>query len=154
NDLMRIVGLGRRKPTPESLKYGGFNRRMIAATIDSIAIVILSPLLESIFTNMYGPIPLDLMALQDQLNAQPTPEAAGKLYIHALVSSGFITRWIYNVFFQFGILALLTALCWVRWSASPGKMIMRLKIVDATTEQKMRMWQIIVRTLGYFISGA
>jgi hypothetical protein len=153
NDLMRIVGLGVKKRTADDLKYGRFNRRMIAATIDSIALIALSPFLEMMFSQFYGPMPVDFMALQEQVNMQTTKEAAAKLYLTTLHESGFFRRWAANVMFQFGVLAVLTALCWWKWSSSPGKMIMRLKIVDAKTEQPIKGWQIVMRVFGYFISG-
>jgi uncharacterized RDD family membrane protein YckC len=56
--------------------------------------------------------------------------------------------------FQFGFMASLAALCWMRWSATPGKMIMRLKVVDAKTEQPISVIQCILRAMAYFVSGS
>lgn len=151
-DLFRIVGLGRR-PKPEDLKYGRFNRRMMAATIDSLALIMALPLLEPLFRIFFGDSPVNMQELYAQVQIQPTPEEAGRLYWGTLIESGYLRYWAANTLFQFGFLAFLSFLCWLRWSATPGKMIMRLKIVDAKTEGKPSVLQFIVRALGYFISG-
>ena len=153
SDLMRIAGLGRRKKKPEDKKYGRFNRRMMAATIDSLALVAMAPLLDPIFAHFYGPALVDLQQLQAQAQMQPTPEEAAQLYWGTLYATGFFRRYFTNTAFQFGVLALIAAFCWFKWSATPGKMIMRLKIVDAKTELPISWLQCILRALGYFISG-
>lgn len=152
-DLFRIVGLGVRKKNPEDLKYGRFNRRMMAATIDSFVLVVALPVIDPIFRFFYGAPPVDLHELQQQARLQATPEAAAQLYWGSLYSSGYLHYWSASTAFQFAFLALFAALCWMRWSATPGKMIMRLKVVDAKTEGKISFLQCIVRALAYFVSG-
>jgi len=43
---------------------------------------------------------------------------------------------------------------WVRFLATPGKMLLGLQIVDAKTMSALTVWQSIGRTLGYFLSTA
>lgn len=38
---------------------------------------------------------------------------------------------------------------WIYWSATPGKMIMHMKIVDENTLQQPTKWQLIKRFFGY-----
>jgi uncharacterized RDD family membrane protein YckC len=42
---------------------------------------------------------------------------------------------------------------WYFYGATPGKMLMRMKIVDARTEKPLNMLQIILRLCGYIVSG-
>lgn len=39
---------------------------------------------------------------------------------------------------------------WIYYGATPGKMIMHMKIVDAVTLEKPQKWQFIKRFCGYF----
>ncbi len=41
---------------------------------------------------------------------------------------------------------------WLRFGATPGKMVLRLKVVDADTGEKLRPGQVIIRCVGYVIS--
>jgi uncharacterized RDD family membrane protein YckC len=69
-----------------------------------------------------------------------------------LSDSGFLTRLTSNALLQTGILAALTGLCWHLWSATPGKIVVRIKIADADTGQPISHAQIVLRLLGYVIS--
>jgi len=42
---------------------------------------------------------------------------------------------------------------WVKLSATPGKILLKLKILDAKTGQQIRLSQAITRYLGYFVSA-
>jgi uncharacterized RDD family membrane protein YckC len=50
----------------------------------------------------------------------------------------------------FPVMAVL--LFWVYRSATPGKMVLRARIVDASTLQAPAKWQLLVRYLGYYLS--
>lgn len=43
--------------------------------------------------------------------------------------------------------------CWMRFAATPGKILMGLKVLDAATGQKIRFSQALTRYVGYFISA-
>jgi uncharacterized RDD family membrane protein YckC len=153
SDLMRIMGLAPRKKKPEDAKYGRFNRRMMAATIDSLILIPLIPFIEPIFRLFYGPPPVNFAQLQQEARMKPTPEEASQFLWSTLYESGFFRYWAQNTTFQFGIMAFMAALCWMIWSSTPGKMVMRLKVVDVKTEGKPSILQCILRAMGYFISG-
>ncbi|MBT4521182.1 MAG: RDD family protein [Halieaceae bacterium] len=53
-----------------------------------------------------------------------------------------------NYFFP----AIAVILFWIYKSATPGKMVLKLKIVDATTGDKPSTGQLIGRYLGYYVS--
>ncbi|CAM4312624.1 RDD family protein [Acinetobacter pragensis] len=43
-----------------------------------------------------------------------------------------------------------TVIVWLLWSASPGKILLGMKIVDAETGQNIDLKQSIIRYIGYF----
>ncbi|WP_374664100.1 RDD family protein [Acinetobacter sp.] len=45
---------------------------------------------------------------------------------------------------------LYTIIVWLLWSASPGKILLGMKIVDAETGQNLDLKQSIIRYVGYF----
>jgi uncharacterized RDD family membrane protein YckC len=153
-DLMRAVGMAPRKKKPEDAKYGRFNRRMMAATVDSLVLFLALPILDPIFTYFYGPVPVNFEQLRAEVQQQATPEMASQLYMSTLYHSGFYRYWLYNTTYQFAFLASFACICWFFWSTTPGKMLFRLKIVDVRTEQNMSFLQCILRAMSYFVSGA
>ncbi|WP_424137509.1 RDD family protein [Roseomonas chloroacetimidivorans] len=57
-----------------------------------------------------------------------------------------------NFFLQL-ISALLVILFWASREATPGKMLMRLRIVDADTGRTPALPQLVARYVGYVLSG-
>lgn len=45
---------------------------------------------------------------------------------------------------------LYTILVWMLWSASPGKILLGMKIVDANTGNPLNLKQALIRYIGYF----
>ncbi|XVN43378.1 MAG: RDD family protein [Candidatus Rickettsia vulgarisii] len=63
-----------------------------------------------------------------------------------------------NNLFLYIVLILIVNFCivgmyfigfWIRWGATPGKMIMHMKIVDEDTLEQPTKWQLIKRFFGY-----
>jgi uncharacterized RDD family membrane protein YckC len=44
---------------------------------------------------------------------------------------------------------MLVVWLWLRFSATPGKMLLRLKVVDIKTSEPLSFWQAIIRYFGY-----
>jgi uncharacterized RDD family membrane protein YckC len=59
---------------------------------------------------------------------------------------------IYNLLFSIFV-AVVFICCWVGWSATPGKMILSMRIVDAETGGKPSFAQFVGRFLGYYLSA-
>ena len=76
------------------------------------------------------------------------------MFLEETAHAGILARWFANSFFQGVLYVVLCAVCWHRWSATPGKMVMRLRIADAVTEAPITTRQAILRILGYFLSAA
>lgn len=49
---------------------------------------------------------------------------------------------------------LVTGVMWAVWGTSPGKRMVRVRIVDADTGEQMSVRQALLRTLGYLLTFA
>lgn len=149
-----IPGVGIAPPKEEGPRYAGFNRRMLAATIDSFVIMLLlAPVIDGLLNAMYGPIALDIPALMQQAQQQADADAARALITAQLKSSGFAARWLTNSLWQWLVLSAATGVCWYFWSATPGKLLLGIRIADADTLAPISEKQIYIRLLGYIPSS-
>ena len=142
-DLLSVAGLGRRKSRPDK-KYASLNRRMMAATVDSLLLMFTTPLVDE-WLPVHG---VEMQALPDPNNQ----EAARRWLVDTLFNSGLAVSWLDNAFAQMLIFCFFSAICWHFWAATPGKMLLRIKIVDANTEKPISDQQILLRIFGYMIS--
>lgn len=56
--------------------------------------------------------------------------------------------------FQAIIVFAITIILWIRWDgATPGKKLLKIKIIDSKTMSDITIGQAILRYVGYFISG-
>jgi len=111
------------EPIGKTIAYGGFWLRVAASMIDSLLIVVITM---PLLYSIYG----DSYFNPDQL------------------SSGF-----WDVLISWLMPALAAILFWRAKGATPGKMIFRLRIVDADTLGPPQMRQLVIRYLGYFVSS-
>jgi uncharacterized RDD family membrane protein YckC len=110
---------------PENIEYGGFWKRVLAAIIDSILILCITmPLIGVVYGWGY----------------------------FADESRGFIPRGA-EFFISYVLPALATITFWKTRQATPGKMALSLKIVDAETGMPMSTGQAIGRYCAYFVSA-
>ncbi len=142
----------KKTPQPEAapgVAYATFNRRMWAQTIDSFLVVLLlAPPIEWIASWMFGPMPpIDTQALMEMLMTQGL-----RPVIDALSASGLIMRWLAGSVVELGVLGVLTVLFWDYFSATPGKMLLRLAVLDARTLHTISNRQAMVRFFAYFAS--
>jgi len=120
----------------QEVKYASFSGRMIASVIDNIlSLIVLMPLF--MFLN-------DVLGFTKPtlLPANPTNAELLALMQDAMPSFTF----------QSTIVAAIVILFWIYKSATPGKMILKMKIVDARTFGHPSKAQLIIRYLGYFVS--
>ncbi len=119
------LGRGNGKKSGAERQYATFNRRMMAATIDSLLLLFTVP-----FTNWLVPVKDVTMQLDgsDMLVLQQS-------LIRTVSDPGFITSWFVNLTAQTLVFCLFSAVCWHFWSATPGKMLLRIKIVSANSDQ-------------------
>ena len=115
----------------EGMQYVGFWARVLAALIDSVLILlIIAPLLYWI----YGP------AYFAQLLYDPAYSAGAELSGPAEL----LLNWVFP--------AIAVIVFWIYRQATPGKMIIGAKIVDANTGGPPSTGQLIGRYLGYYVS--
>ncbi|MGE0754018.1 MAG: RDD family protein, partial [Alphaproteobacteria bacterium] len=145
-NLLDFFHVGYKKPTPEQLKYGNFNRRMFAFTIDTILLMIfIAPLVDYFFTVIYGPFPIDMQQLGLEMQAAATEEEKKQIFITTIKETGALDRWVAGTVTQLMVLLAIIGAFWYRWSATPGKMVMHLRIVDARTEGPITLYHIVLR---------
>jgi len=104
------------------IKYAGFWPRVAASLIDTIMLLVL---LFPLLSLIYG------MSYWTQI--RPT-----------IGMGDFVLNYIAP-----GIIVILF---WLYKSATPGKIILKMKIVDAKTLQQPKIGQLLVRYLGYYLS--
>ena len=121
------------------MEYVGFWARVAASLVDTVlSAVVLSPIISAL-TKDTTPLPTDLSAgsieaLTSALLASLTP--AGPL--DALLS--------------YGLPAAAVIAFWIARQATPGKMLIHARIVDAGTFGKPSAGRLLVRYLGYYVS--
>ena len=103
-------------------KYAGFWIRASASIIDTILILII---IMPILFAIYG----------------------ADLWVRESFVAGF-----WDFIFQYILPAIAVIILWIYKSATPGKMLTGLIIVDAKTGEKPSTGQFIVRYLGYYVS--
>ena len=106
----------------ESQEYVGFWMRFGAAVIDSILMALL-----------VAPI-LGLVFGTDYLITPPVQFSLGDVLLNYLLP------------------AAVVILFWIYRSATPGKMLLKMKIVDAKDGGKPKTGQLVIRYLGYYVS--
>lgn len=130
----------------QELEYVGFWPRVGASIVDSIlAFAILIPVLGWILRalGLYSPQSIgDLDALLAQGTAHP---------MSMLANSAFGSSW-QDFFLSYVVPAIAIVLFWVYREATPGKMLIGARIVDAKTGGHPTTRQLIIRYLGYYVS--
>lgn len=124
-------------PSSNEVEYASFSARMMASVIDTIlSSVILIPLFNifSMFFDISSPTPITRQYI--------SPEEA-----MAVLKGG-----LPSMLFQTFVMAAAVIAFWIYKSATPGKMLLKMKIVDANTGACPTKMQCVVRYLGYFVS--
>ena len=109
---------------PDDVKYAGFWIRTGAALIDTLLIILVTfPLLVMIYGVTYFS------------SAADTPAGPADLLI----------SWVAP--------AIATVAFWLYKQATPGKMLLSAKIVDAKTGNPLTLSQSVIRYIGYFVAA-
>ncbi|MES1926349.1 RDD family protein [Salinisphaera sp. T31B1] len=130
---------GDRPVASQRLVYAGFWIRVWASIIDTVLVMVvlypLASLLPGAYTTMNGSVALaDRYGRIDyQLLAASMP---GPMHV--------LLFWV--------LPAVAVVLFWIARSATPGKMAIGARIVDASTGAKPGAGRMVIRYLGYFVS--
>lgn len=121
-ELLRRAQRGPKESPRDSLRYSGFWRRFRAVLIDTIILLIITI---PILISLYG---------WDYFESEALVAGIGD----------FLISWVFP--------AAATLVFWVYKQATPGKMLLRMKIIDAKNGSKPSILQYIIRYAGYFVS--
>jgi len=117
------------------MTYAGFWIRVLASIIDTfILLLILAPLM----TVIYG---------VDSISTQISNENM------SYYASSYTFQGDGSLFLKYILPAIIIIIFWVFKSATPGKMLTKLSIVDAKTGKKPTLVQFLLRYAGYFLSS-
>lgn len=119
----------------EEFKYAGFWIRVWASLIDALCFV---PILLVIY-GTYNYVYLDIYVSDD--------------YLYFLSSSEDFIAEPWESLIAHVLSFVIVILFWVYYQATPGKMLIRAKIVDAKTGQRPTTWQFVGRYLAYIPSA-
>lgn len=125
------------------VRYAGFWIRFGAMMIDSIVIGV--PLAVLVYL-ISGGAWFDLSQYQDNINYAMSGNT------HMALNSQPKVSFAWELVFEILIL-IVTILFWEKWrGATPGKKLVKIKIVDAESFQDISNKQAITRSLGYIVS--
>jgi uncharacterized RDD family membrane protein YckC len=123
---------------PAELEYVGFWPRVLAAFIDTLWVTPVVVLVGLMFQHAGG-------ALTDVLLEDPASVSVTALAAALAPSPA-------DLVVNYLLPAALIVLFWRRASATPGKMLIHARIVDAETGAAPTLRQLVIRYLGYFVS--
>ncbi|HXQ63569.1 MAG TPA: RDD family protein [Steroidobacteraceae bacterium] len=125
-------------PPAGELEYVGFWLRVVAACVDTLWLTPIIVLLGFVFEHANS-------ALTDVMLRDPASVSVSELAAAlAPTPVDFVVSYV--------LPAVLVVLFWRRRSATPGKMLIRARIVDAGSGAAPSTRQLVVRYLGYFVS--
>ncbi|MCL1623704.1 RDD family protein [Moraxella sp. Tifton1] len=104
-------------------EYAGFWLRLVANIIDAILWALIS-------------LPLLYLIYGNAYFSNPQPFAGG-----------------FDVILSTVLPAILSVVFWLKKDATPGKMLLGLKVLDANTGNRLTPAQAILRYFGYFVSA-
>ena len=137
---------------PPEPKYASFNQRMLASVIDSMIILIcFTPLFQFATGGFYHGYDTEAFAQKLVTPGLLPAEFMGIMH-DFFITQGFLWAWLASNFFQFLVLGVVVLLFWHFRGATPGKMLLRMKIVDAYTLEAPTNLQCILRYAGYVLS--
>ena len=150
--LDKVAALNERiryKPEPPEMKlYPKLHWRLLASMLDVFAAtVILVPILPR------GTPDPAVLKMQQQL-ASPTadPKVIFAEFVEYFLNSGGMQKMLTEFVVQYLAAGIIVLAFWFYKSATPGKMLLRMEIVDKETLGKPTRHQFIVRYLAYLLS--
>lgn len=110
------------------LKYAGFWIRTAACAVDTLVFLIITlPLLYLIYGETYFTF---------------IPEDGSLFVYHGFAD--LLLNYIFPIVFTFFF--------WLKFAATPGKMLFGVKVVDVDTGENINLRQSVIRYIGYFVA--
>jgi uncharacterized RDD family membrane protein YckC len=122
----------------QRFEYVGFWARVAASAVDMLlSTLLLAPLLNALYQRPTPP------GIGEVLRS---PEVASALLLDAVTPHGAM-----DVVLDYVVPAAVVLVFWLARQATPGKMLIRARIVDAETMAKPAAGRLLVRYLGYYV---
>ena len=120
------------------LEYVGFWARVWASIIDTVLMLVI-----------LIPLGVKLFGSSSSMNGMMGGVMSGA--VGTMMDSFTLTGW-NNTLFSYVLPGVIVVLFWSFKDATPGKMVIGARIVDASTGASPNLWQHVLRYLGYFVS--
>jgi hypothetical protein len=147
----------------KQIVYAKFNSRLIANLVDTFVLGFLVVPISWVFNYFNKGSSSDALITEVAMealekNSQNWQDALNYIIndpriTETLINSGLIYKSLLLNLLILVISAVLMALCWRRFSSSPGKMIMGIKVVDAETFGPISTNQSLIRSFGCILSS-
>jgi uncharacterized RDD family membrane protein YckC len=141
----------------KQILYPKFITRLFAATVDLSILTLINTLIFNfisyycfifLFRDFFELHHIDMYS--NDVVKEVTAMVEFKNYMEQIGVSRALLFWGIKFFIDALCMGLFFVGFWKYKGATPGKMLMRTKIVDATTLEKPTTWQLIKRFFGYF----
>ncbi len=134
--------------------YASFERRMFASMIDTLLLMLLVMPIITPFVKVAQPALQQIQSLTAQMQQGAlSPQEYNMQVVQYIMDEGGRLLLI-DFGYQMICMGVVIVLFWFYRSATPGKMILNMKIVDAKTEGKPTRKQWLIRYLGYVVAAA
>ena len=138
--------------------YPTFYMRIMATLIDTvIMLLLLAPVFGVIKEMSYGRMKEQefLRVVSEQVkyaqNTNDWPTALASI-THMMHETGFYAAYVQQSVLQLVLLGVIYVFFWAKYGATPGKMLLRMRIVDAATLGRTTVKQDSIRFLGCMLS--
>lgn len=150
------------QPAQKQIVYASFMTRVLASLVDTIlSFFVLYPTFAPVMRYFYaGQKPDDIFApiVKDAAMHNRTPIESMQFFLtdprfqSLLIDGGLLYKLAVLYVIQIIFIGALLLLFWHLKGATPGKMLLNIKIVDQHTFEYPTSQQCIIRFLGYFVS--
>lgn len=131
--------------TQDGVRLATFNDRVFASAIDTIlSMIVFGPVIAVLAKMVHGGRTLQeiLFTLQQQNGDLARAAASGEYLMHFALEN----------LLTFAVMGMAVIYLWILSSSTPGKWLLRMRIVDERTYGKPTNRQFVVRYLGYIVS--
>lgn len=141
---------------PEEIYYASVNARMFASFVDCLALLVILFVLTPVLYPLYGVIynltdsHPDIAAFYEARNSV---RGFSQLY-QLMIEHGILKRNLVDILALYTLSSVLVIPLWMKFQATPGKMLIRAKVVDVKTMEKPSKLRLIIRYCSYPLSVA
>lgn len=134
--------------TEPVIPYATFGERTFASVVDMLlSLLVIAPVMNVFSQRIMREVDIQAIIAKAQY-------ANSLSATYAILSEGGALRPILiNNIVQFSVLAVIVLLFWFKKCATPGKMLLKMRIVDAVTLEKPTRRQLVIRLLAYIPSA-